>query len=134
MCILRKFYHETILCSFFSLGATTPINPIDVVHTTLSSKQAEIHWLVPAINYTPENYTVIYGKDEALLNYSRSDTVVGTDDIKEINQFYSVTLEELEANTTYYYQVIARNSFGTNSSDIKTLKTPLSSEFRIGIC
>lgn len=103
------------------------MNPIDVVHTELSSKQAEIHWLIPAINYTPENYTVIYGKDELLLNYT-SDTVVGTSDIKETNQFYSLILRELEANTTYYYQVIARNSFGTNSSDIRILSTPLSSE------
>lgn len=104
------------------------MNPIDVVHIASSSKQAEIQWLIPAINYTPENYTVIYGKDEALLNYS-SDTVVGTSDIKETNQLYSITLENLEANTTYYYQVIARNSFGTNSSDVKMLITPLSSKF-----
>lgn len=102
------------------------MEPIDVVHTTLSSELAEIQWLVPAIAYTPEDYTVIYGRDPAVLNYS-SSVVIGTDNIMQTNQMYSVILSNLEANTTYYYQVIARNSIGVNSSDVKTLLTPLPS-------
>lgn len=107
------------------IGASTPFNPIDLVYTTSSSELVEVQWLILAIAYTPENYTVMYGIDPALLN-SSSDVVVG---IKEKNQLYSATLTDLEPNTTYYYQVIARNSIGTNSSDVEMFLTPLPSKF-----
>ncbi len=100
-----------------------PMPPIDVVHTALSFELAEIQWLVPAIVYTPENYTVIYGTDESLLN-SSSGVVIGTNDITSANQVYSATLRGLQPNTTYYYQVVARNSIGENSSTVGILVTP----------
>ncbi len=109
------------------LGESVPTKPIDTVPTTLSSELAEIQWLIPAVVYTPENYTVFYGIDQTLLNYS-SDVVVGTENIMDTNQIYTVTLNNLEPNTTYYYQVTARNSIGVNSSDVEMLVTPLSSK------
>ena len=106
---------------------SAPLKPMDVVHTTLSSELAEIQWLIPVVVYTPENYTVLYGRDQVLLNYS-SDMVVGTNNISHTNQIYSVTLRGLEPNITYYYQVIARNAIGVNSSDVGVLVTPLPSK------
>lgn len=100
---------------------SAPLEPIDVVHTTLSFNLAEIQWLIPVVVYTPENYTVIYGRDETLLNYNSSDVVMSTNNI---NQMYSATSSGLEPNTTYYYQVIARNSIGVNSSNTGMLVTP----------
>lgn len=93
------------------------------MHTTLSAENAEISWLIPFVAYTPENYTVVYGRDPGLLNYS-SDLVVGSDDITRANQMFSVTLNGLLANTTYYYQVTARNSIGTNSSNVEEITIP----------
>ena len=107
---------------------SAPMIPIDLVHTTLSFELAQIQWLIPEIVYTPENYTVVYGKEQTLLNYS-SNVIVGTDNITSRNQIYSTTLSVLEPNTTYYYQVIATNSVGRNSSIIRQLLTPLPSEY-----
>ena len=112
----------------FCAGPSAPTQPINVVHTTLSSDLAVIQWLIPFVMYTPENYTIVYWEDQSLLNYS-SDVVIGTDDITLINQVYSVTLSGLESNTSYYYQVIARNNIGTNSSDVRLLETPLPSKY-----
>lgn len=97
------------------------------MHTSSSSEQAKVQWLIPAIIYTPESYTVIYGRDPVLLNVS-SEVVIGTDKIKEINQIYSVSLRDLQPNTTYYYQVIATNSFGSVNSDVEKFITPPPSE------
>ena len=105
------------------IGMAAPMPPIDIVHTTLSFELAEIQWLVPVIVYTPENYTVMYGIDDSLLNYS-SGVVVGASGITSTNQVYSATLRGLEPNTTYYYRVVARNSIGENSSSVRLLLTP----------
>lgn len=106
---------------------SAPMQPIDLAHTTLSFELAMIQWLVPAVVYTPENYTVVYGREQTSLNNS-SEVVIGSGNITTTNQMYSTTLSGLESNTTYYYQVIARNSVGANSSSIQTLMTPLPSK------
>ena len=124
---LHNYWDHYITNYFVCAGSSTPMQPIDIVHTTLSSQLAEIQWLVPAIVYTPENYTIAYGKSQALLNYS-SSVVVGSNNISRPNQIYSITLNNLEANATYYYQVIASNSVGTNSSEVGELITALPSE------
>jgi hypothetical protein len=103
---------------------SVPLKPIDLINTALSSAFASVQWLIPTIIYTPENYTVIYGRDMTQLNYS-SDVIVGASSITATNDLYSVTLTGLEPNTTYYYQVIATNSIGANSSDVAALVTPL---------
>lgn len=106
-----------------TLGSSAPVQPIDVVHTILSSEIAVIEWLVPAVAYTPETYTVTYGTDHTMLNYT-SEVVVGSTDIMAISQVYSVTLRNLQSNTRYYYEVVVTNSNGTNSSMIRNLLTP----------
>ena len=75
--------------------------------------------------YTPENYTVVFGKEHTRLNYT-SEIVFGSTNIRAMNQVYSVTLMNLMSNTTYYYQVVATNNIGLNSSVIGELATPLS--------
>lgn len=98
------------------------------MHSALSSELAEIEWLISSVEYTPENYTVVYGRDQMLLNYT-SDVVIGTRNITDTNQMYSVRLTGLEDNTTYYYQVIATNSIGSNSSNVRVFVTPPPSRF-----
>ena len=100
--------------------------PIDIFHTTQSSTEALISWLVPEIAYTAEDYTVMYGTNRSFLNYS-SATVTGNRDISSVNQMYSITLDELLPNTSYYYQLIAENTIGTNSSEVRAFMTPLPS-------
>ena len=105
-------------------GSSAPMQPIDIVHTTLSSELAVIQWLVPEVVYSPETYTVTYGSDRTRLNYT-SEVVFGSTDITAMNQVYSVTLRNLQSNTRYYYRVVAANSIGMNSSVISDLVTPL---------
>ena len=95
-----------------TLGSSAPVQPTDIVHTTLSSELAVIQWIVPEIAYTPETYTVTFGTDRTMLNYT-SEVVVGSTDVTAINQVYSVTLRNLQSNTRYYYRVVAISSFGT---------------------
>ena len=109
---------------FCLLGLSVPAQPIDVAHTTLSSEYAMIEWLVPEVAYTPETYTVIYGTDRTVLNYT-SELVMGPSDITARNQMYSIPLRDLQPNTRYYYQVVAANSIGMNSSVVSELVTPL---------
>ena len=112
----------------FCAGTSVPQKPINVVHTTLSSELAEVQFLIPAIAYTPENYSVVFGTDQLLLNYNTSDVVMGTMNVADTNMIYSIRLRGLEANTSYYYQVVARNSIGMNYSDTQVLTTPLPSK------
>lgn len=104
-------------------GSSAPLQPIDIVHTTLSSEVAVVQWLVPEVVYTPETYTVTYGTDRTMLNYT-SEVISGSSDITAVNQVYSTTLRNLQSNTRYYYRVVATNSIGTNSSVIRDLMTP----------
>lgn len=106
--------------------------PIDVAHTALSFEQAEIQWLVPSIVYTPENYTVVYGTDENMLNYT-SSVIVGSNDVTATNQIHNVTLSELQPSTTYYYTVTARNIVGENRSNVRSVTTPPQSKFDVNL-
>jgi len=114
------------LHAIFYIGPSIPSVPIDIFHTTQSSTEAVISWLAPAISYTAEDYTVLYGRNQSFLNYS-SETVTGNRDISSVNQMYSIPLNELLSNTTYYYQVLATNTIGTNSSEVRAFETPLPS-------
>ena len=120
-----------ILC--FCLGASNPVRPIDIVHTTLSSELAVILWLVPQVSYTPETYVIIYGTDRMTLNYT-SEMILGNTDVTAMNQIYTATLRGLQPNTRYYYQVVATNSIGMNSSVVAEVVTPLPGTIMLYIC
>ena len=116
---------QSDLCALcFCLGASNPVRPIDIVHTTLSSELAVIQWLVPQVSYTPETYVIIYGTDSMTLNYT-SERIIGNTDVTAMNQIYTATLRGLQPNTRYYYQVVATNSIGMNSSVVAEVVTPL---------
>lgn len=116
------YYAINSIILILSLGASAPVKPMDIVHTTVTADHAIIEWLIPVIAYTPETYIVNYGPDEAQLNFT-SDTVIGTRDITARNQIYSTTISDLQSNTTYYYQVVAENSVEFNKSRIAQLVT-----------
>ena len=120
---IGKIYRSPL---FLFIGPLAPSVPIDLFHTTQSSTEALISWLVPEISYTAEDYTIMYGQNQSFLNYS-SETVTGNRDISSVNQIYSITLDELLPNTSYYYQLIAENTIGTNSTEVRAFMTPLPS-------
>ena len=135
VCPCKRYGNENniaarkLLPFFFTyIGPSVPLQPIDLVHSTLSSEFVEIQWQVTAIAYTPENYSVIYGRSQDLMN-NTTGIISSTDDITKINQIYSFTLNGLDSNATYYYQVVSENTIGKNVSSIGELVTLLPSKY-----
>lgn len=74
------------------------------------------------INFTPETYYVKYGISSSSLDLETTHIESGTD-VTITNQIYSVDIRGLTFNTTYYYQVVASNSFGSSYSTVKSFVT-----------
>ena len=64
-----------------------------------------------------------YGVTSTNLN-GTSPIVLGLDDVTSTNRQFSIVLEGLEAETTYYYQIEARNSIGSIFSSVADFITP----------
>jgi hypothetical protein len=90
--------------------------------TNTTHSTATIEWRVSRINYTPESYSVEYGTSSRLLEFETTSIESGSD-ITITNQIYSVDIRDLSFNTTYYYQVVASNSFGSTYSSVKSFVT-----------
>ena len=78
-----------------------------------------------AVAYDPEQYVVLYGKDPNVLE-NNSSIVSGTADITATAVVYSVMLSDLQANTDYYFKVVAMNGVGSNESITSQFSTPIS--------
>ena len=81
-----------------------------------------VQWIVTMVAYTPETYVVQYGTSSDSLR-NRSDELPGQMDFTARDQEYSVQLNELIPNTTYYYKVIAKNTRGSTSSIVGNFTT-----------
>ena len=81
-----------------------------------------VQWIVTMVAYTPETYVVQYGTSSDSLR-NRSDELPGKMDFTARDQEYSVQLNELIPNTTYYYKVIAKNTQGSTSSIVGNFTT-----------
>ena len=72
-------------------------------------------------------YVVHYGLSEATLN-QQSVVVMGNQDTSIANELFSVTVTELEMDTTYYYRVVTTNADDSTSSDTGIFTTLLKDE------
>ena len=115
--------NQTLHKFIFPIGPVLPEEPIQLRHTNIASDLAVVVWLIPEVTYTPETYTVHYGVNQTVLNFS-SSMVMGTRDLAATNQVYSASISSLLPNTTYFYQVVAVNVIGSNSSRIMQFTTP----------
>ena len=98
-----------------SAGPSSPLQPSNLMSTTITHNRATIRWTVSRIAYTPENYTVHFGTSPGSLT-SFSQQQRSGDNFTVTNLPFSVQLTGLAAGTTYYYQVVAVNSVGSNAS------------------
>ena len=81
---------------------------------------ATVRWSVSYIAYTPETYTVNYGRATDSLDMSATATQRGDNFTIPSQPFmFSAVLTGLSPGVTYYYQVEARNSEGTTQSDVQ---------------
>ena len=84
------------------------------MHTGVNHDRVTIQWTVPMVAYTPETYTVYFGKTSGSLNllsrqHKRGDNFTAT------NLTFSIQLTRLAAGTQYYYQVEAMNTLPNTS-------------------
>ena len=100
-------------------GPSAPLQPSNVIYISVNST---IQWTLRWIAYTPETYTVHFGTSPGSLTPFSQQRQSG-DDFTATNLPFSVQLTGLSAGTTYYYQVVAVNSVGSNHSDLQQFTT-----------
>ena len=98
--------------------------------TDVRHNAATIQWTVSMIAYTPENYTMHFGNSPGSLTPFSQQRQSG-DNFTATNLQFSIELTGLSAGTTYYYQVVAVNSVGSNQSTMQQFRT---NELRKLIC
>ena len=76
---------------------------------------AVISWTVPSLAYTPEHYTVLYGKNPVSLD-ERSKRINGGYNLNLANADFNVSVSNMEVGSRYYYEIMSSNSEGTVSS------------------
>ena len=124
----RSLHQRLVL---FLTGPALPQQPTELTHTGITFDSATIQWLVNAISYTPETYTIYYGTSQVSLQESTNVMVEGTTDITAITQMYSKIVIGLEESTTYYYQIVAENSVGSTESAIAEFTTPTQGDYEV---
>ena len=108
------------------LGPAVPVQPV-LGPVSVTPTTATISWTVPQVSYTPEIYTIIFGLSMDELNMISS--IVNTNNIDNLlfitatNIRYNVTIEGLNINVKYYYQVQSVNTIGLTNSTIGNLTT-----------
>ena len=101
-------------------GPANPVQPQNLMNISTRHDRATVQWSVSYIAYTPETYTVRYGRAMNSLNISVTATPRGdTFAIPSQPFIFSAELTGLSPGVTYYYQVEARNSVGPTLSAVQ---------------
>ena len=101
-------------------GPANPVQPQNLMNISTQHHRATVQWSVSYIAYTPETYTVNYGRAMNSLNMSVTATQRGDDFAIPSQPFmFSAVLTGLDAGVIYYYQVEARNSVGPTESTVQ---------------
>ena len=108
--------------SFFCTGPSTPLQPSNLMSTSITHNRATIQWTVSRIPYTPENYTVHFGTSPGSLT-SFSQQQQSGDNFTATNLSFFAQLTGLAVATRYYYQVEAINTVGSNQSTVQQFTT-----------
>lgn len=103
---------------FYTVHTQTakPVIPTDVYAINITSTSAVIVWTVPSIIYTTEQYTVVYGLNPAFLDLM-SSPVYSSPDLTLLNQTYSLTLNDLQPVSTYYYRIRSENTEDASTTE-----------------
>ena len=89
----------------------------------VTKTNATVTFSVSKILYTPETYFVNFNGVERDTNEKSSKPVIGSANINAVNLTYSITLTDLEENTTYNYTVTAMNCIGNTTTTVMSFKT-----------
>ena len=109
---------------YFLSGPSNPLQPQNLVNISTRHDRATVQWSVSYIAYTPETYTVNYGRVTNSLDMSVTVTQRGDNFAIPSQPFmFSAELTGLSPGVTYYYQVEARNSVGPTLSAVQQFRT-----------
>ena len=101
-------------------GPANPVQPQNLMNITTRHDRATVQWSVSYIAYTPETYTVNYGRAMNSLEMSVTATQRGNNFTIPSQPFmFSAELTGIYPGVTYYYQVEARNSVGPTLSAVQ---------------
>ena len=101
-------------------GPANPVQPQNLMNITTRHDRATVQWSVFYIAYTPETYTVNYGRAMNSLDMSVTATQRGDNFTVPSQSFlFSAELTGLDPRVTYHYQVEARNSVGPTLSAVQ---------------
>ena len=101
-------------------GPANPVQPQNLMNITTRHDRATVQWSVSYIAYTPETYTVNYGRAMNSLEMSVTATQRGDNFTVPSQPFtFSAELTVLDAGVTYCYQVEGRNSVGPTLSAVQ---------------
>ena len=89
---------------------------------TTTPYSVNISWVIPAIVFDQENYTVQYGTDMTML-LSTSELVQGSNNRSTINGLFFVCITGLTPFTTYHYIIVATNSVGITRTSVMSSTT-----------
>ena len=107
------------MCIFTS-GPANPVQPHNLMNISNRHDRATVRWSISYIAYTPETYTVNYGRAMDSLGMSAIATQRGDNFTIPSQPFmFFAVLTELSPGVTYYYQVEARNSVGPTLSVVQ---------------
>ncbi len=106
----------------FSLAPTGPDVPINIYTTNITYDSVIIHWTIPLLAYTPEQYSIYYGTSQTSLTKFNL-TVNGLVNYTIANAEYNITVTGLVFNTNYYYRIMATNTEGMINTDIDNFST-----------
>ena len=111
-------------------GPTAPVQPVALRFVNTSHSAATLEWRIPEIAYDPEIYRVEFGTMQTILNRT-SIEVAGSNELTTTNQRYTVELNDLLSETTYYYRVVSTNSYASTSSAVASFVTTQLRMFRM---
>ena len=80
----------------------------------VSYELAIIQWVVQYIAYTPETYRIQYRKQGEEEVIQTSIPIMGSTNFSAVNEQFTLALDGLDANATYYATVVSSNTIGTD--------------------
>ena len=94
-----------------------PRIPLDVAVVHLTATTATISWTIPEILNGEEEYYVRFGLQSDILD-QRSESLFSGSDTTITDTIYSITLQNLHPDYTYYFVVTSQNQVSPKSTSI----------------
>lgn len=122
MCQLYLCIYMPLVFANIPIPTVPPLQPTNLIVSNVYSTSAQLNWTISRVTFGFETYFVRYGLSSEVLDME-SDIQIVTLDSSVENATYSITIENLQPFTTYYYNIAATNVVGETVSDIDSFTT-----------